>query len=116
MLFSITDGGGLLSDELQQHTERRILFALSRYDSRVVQAEVIVARESVANSDVANTCQVTVELKRASLVSITARDADLARCISRAAERTGRAVGRSIDIAGRGDGNRMTPRRSSIVT
>jgi hypothetical protein len=115
MSFSITDRGDLLSDELRQHLERRFLFALSRYDSRVIQTQVVIGQDEVGGGKAANRCQVDVELQRASRVSVSEGNTDLRECISRAAERTGRAVGRSIDNAAPVDGNRSPALHSSII-
>ena len=99
MSISICDRADLLSDELRQHLERRFLFALSRYDSRVIQTNVSVGPIEIGPDNLASQCHVDVALQRASHVSITEKSDDIRECISRAAERTGRAVGRSIDNA-----------------
>lgn len=99
MTFSVTDRAGLLSVDVRQHLERRFLFALSRYDSRIIHTEVGIALDDTETGAAANQCQVTVKLQRASLVSIIEKDTDLGKCISRAAGRTGRAVARSLGNA-----------------
>ncbi len=114
MSLAIIDPAGLLSVEWQLLIERRFMFALSRYDARIVRAEVVIGSDAAGNGSTACQCLVSVELQKASPVSIGERDADLSECIARAAERASRAVGRSIDNAIQGEGNRATGLYTSI--
>ncbi len=99
MSVSITDHSGMLSDEIQRHAERRLLFALSRFDSRINNTQIDFTLEKDGQSETEFRCQVTVDLLRATEVTIWEQGKDPVRCISHAAERTGRAVKRSIERA-----------------
>lgn len=79
MSLSITDPAGLLSDELRQRLERRFLFALTRYDSRIVRTEVVVDSNENATGNTANQCLVHVELTRALPVSVVESNPDLSQ-------------------------------------
>ena len=97
MSLTITDHGDLLDDAMRKVAERRLLFALSRFDSRILKVELMVADENGPRGGVDKVCRVRVSLKRASDVVIRDRDANLVSCLSRVADRVGRAVARSIE-------------------
>lgn len=95
--LSIVDRSELLSDELRHLIERRLLFALARFDSRIVQVEFVVNDENGPRGGVDKTCRVAIILHRAGDVLVNDKDADMAKCISRVAQRAGRAVARAIE-------------------
>lgn len=97
MLISITDRSDLLDESLQELAERRIRFALSRFDSRVSRIELVVADENGPRGGVDKFCRLTVRLKRAREVVIKDRDESIGACISRVAERAARSVAREIE-------------------
>jgi hypothetical protein len=78
----ITDRGELLDDQLRQLTERRLLFALSRFDSRMVQVDLVVDDENGPRGGIDKACRSSVTLRRAADVVVTEKDGDMARCIS----------------------------------
>lgn len=96
MLISMTDRSDLLSPEMREVVERRFAFALSRFDSRITNVDFVVRDENGPRGGVDKGCRVSISLKRAPEVVITDKDADLATCVSRVAERAGRAVARTI--------------------
>ncbi len=122
MSISLTDPAGLLDVDHRLLLERRFLFALSRYESRIIRTEIaFTSDESASESKSASEsigiqCHVTVELQRASLVSLTEKHSDLTKCISRVADRTSRAVSRSIDNAIQREGSHRSSLYTSIHT
>jgi hypothetical protein len=96
MLISITDRSALDEGDLRQFAERRLLFALARFDSRVSEVEVVVEDLNGPRGGIDKACRITAKLHRSNDVTISDRDEDLFRCISRAADRVGRAVARAI--------------------
>ena len=96
MTISIVDHGGLLDSKSRPLAKRRLLFALSRFDSRIVNLELIVGDESGPRGSVGKSARVFVSLKRAADVVVAETDTDLARCLSRVADKAGRAVARAI--------------------
>lgn len=98
MTLSISDPQNLLDEASRGLTERRFLFALARYDSRISEAEISFSK-STSGSKSATQCDVAVVLRHASDVVLTETNAEMTKCISRASERTSRAIGRSIDKA-----------------
>jgi len=99
MTLSIIAPDGLLSDDQHRHVERRFLFALSRYDSRISAAEVAFKPSTTPGKESWSECQVTITLRNASDVLLSEQTTDLTKDISRIAERASRSVGRSIDKA-----------------
>jgi putative sigma-54 modulation protein len=96
-MLSITDRSGLLTTELRQLAERRLLFALSRFGNRIIRVNVVVCDENGPRGGVDKACRITITLRRAADVIVRHRDVDMAACISRVAERAGRAVSRAIE-------------------
>ena len=97
MTVSITDRSELLNLELRQLAERRLLFAFSRFDSRIKQVKLVVSDENGPRGGIDKVCRVSVSLHRAADVVVSGRDADMAKCISRVVGRAGRAVSRAIE-------------------
>ncbi|TWU55892.1 HPF/RaiA family ribosome-associated protein [Rubripirellula reticaptiva] len=97
MSINITDRSNLLDTEARQLAQRRLLFALSRFDSRIKQIDLVVEDENGPRGGIDKSCRISVSLDHASDVVVSGKDSDVCRCISRAAERAGRAVARTIE-------------------
>lgn len=97
MTILINDRSGLMDRSQQELAERRLHFALSRFDSRISRLELVVEDENGPRGGVDKAIRLLVKLKRASDVVISDRDSDLITCISRVAERAARSVTRSIE-------------------
>ena len=116
MNISIIDRDGLLTKGLRRHTERRLLFALARFDSRIGQVDVVLSDENGPRGGIDKACRITIFLRHASDVVIRNRDSDSAKCISRAADRAGRAVARSIEKTQSFDRTRLTGPENALAT
>lgn len=112
MTLSITDRSGLLTQDLRQLAERRLLFALSRFDDRIQHVDLVVNDENGPRGGVDKACRITVKLRRAADVIVRDKDSEMAKCISRAAERVGRTVSRAIEKTQSFD--RVRPRFSEV--
>ncbi|KAA1259593.1 hypothetical protein LF1_21270 [Rubripirellula obstinata] len=103
MSLSINDSSGLLDSDMRLFTERRFQFALSRFDSRIDGVEVTVTRTGKGQRAGKgqgidqHECSVAIDIRRSEKVSLIEIDTDLKKCVVRAAERSGRAVGRSVE-------------------
>lgn len=106
MPLCITDHGHLLDDNLRQLAERRLMFALSRFESRILQIDLVVNDDNGPRGGIDKACRISVTLRHAADVVVRDKDSDIAKCVSRAAERAGRAVSRSIAKASTFDRNR----------
>ncbi len=112
---TIVDRSSVLTVELRELLERRLAFALSRFDARIQRTTVVVADANGPRGGIDKLCRITTKLRRAGDVTITDQDADLGSCIARAADRLGRAVARAIERTQRFDRSRP-PASDSVVS
>ena len=99
MRLSIVDRSGFLSDDLHVLTERRLLFALARFDSSIKQISVVFSDSHGPRGGIDKSCCITVKIRRAPDVTVSDHDSDVAACITRSIARTGRAVTRAVERA-----------------
>ena len=97
MTLSVVDRNGMLTDELRELLDRRLSYALSRFESRIRRKTVVIEDVNGPRGGVDKLCRVTVKLNRLSDVVISEEGADISTSITRAAERIGRAVARAIE-------------------
>jgi len=97
MSITITDRNGVLDGSSRDLVERRLKFALARFGSKIGKIAVNLCDENGPRGGVDKMCRIVVKVHRARDVVIIDRDADIKISISRAAERVGRAVARSIE-------------------
>ena len=91
---AVTDAGLALHEAAQ----RRLRFALGRFDRRIDGVRVRFHDVNGPRGGVDQECQVTVRLGRpAELIVVEERDADPHAALARAADRAARAVGRVIE-------------------
>jgi ribosome hibernation promoting factor len=87
--FSITPG-------LRNAIERRLAFALDRYEQRIAGVRVVVGDLNGPRGGEDKSCRVEVRLRGARTVRATAVDSDAYTAIDAAVHRAGRAVGRTL--------------------
>ncbi len=116
MSLAIIDRSGILTEDLRVYIERRLRFALTRFDAKIHRTTVVLEDTNGPRGGVDKSCSIHVKLQRASSVKITDQDADLARCVARAAERAGRAVRRAIERAQRLDRSKPPVPDSTITS
>ena len=97
MQISVIDREQSLTAETQELAERRLLFALSRFDSRVEHIELVIADAEGARGGVAKACRVLIRLRRLPELRVASVGADVETTIAHAADRAGRAVARAIE-------------------
>ena len=107
MQISIVDHHQLLSPSVQQLAERRLLFALARFDSRITAVCLEVGDANGPRGGVDKVCRITVELRGLPTVRVSCEDARIESAISRAADRANRGVTRSIERNQRFDRPRL---------
>ncbi len=110
MHISITDSQNIVTPENRAFAKRRLLFALSRFDSRIKGVELMVGDNNGPRGGIDKLCRVTVKLRRLTEVYVSDIDADLLTAISRAANRIGRVVTRTIERS-----QKFDRRRSNTV-
>ncbi len=115
MTIRVSDTTGLLAGDLRRFAERRLRFALSRYDTRISQIELVVGddRGDETHDSSTKTCLLTVRLQSEPDVVVSDCDADLAKCISRVAQRAARSVARRVSYPWRTSGQPKLPDRGS---
>jgi len=87
------------TDALRQHLERRLRFALGRFDGRVLRVTARLADVNGPRGGADKRCQLRALLRPAAQVVVDDTDADLYAAIDRATERMGRAVTRAVQRA-----------------
>lgn len=109
MNLMMTDRSDVLSQDARALAERRILFALSRFESRIQDVDLVVSDENGPRGGVDKVARIAVTLRGASDVVMTHKDDEISKCISRLADRAGRAVARSLKKSHQFDRSRLEP-------
>lgn len=86
--------GFALTDALDQHTRRRLRFALDRF---VDPIEAVIVRLTCAHAGRSSRCQLQVQLRRRPDVLVEETRDDLYVAIDRAADRAAEAVARRVE-------------------
>lgn len=96
--IQVRDGGIAVTDDVREHVERHLHFALSRFGGQVRNATVRLSETRAPNGFGGKTCNVEVGLLgQTEFVVVEDCDPELYVAIDRALERTGRAVGRALE-------------------
>ena len=109
MQISIVDHHASLTPETAELAERRLLFALARFDSKVDRVSLVVGDENGPRGGIDKACSVSVKLHRLPEVRVSSKDADVSASIAHAADRAGRAVSRAIERSQQFDRHRFYP-------
>ncbi|MFO0901625.1 MAG: HPF/RaiA family ribosome-associated protein [Pirellulales bacterium] len=96
MRLQIVDRGRELDQEQREQAERRLRYALTRFEPQVERVTLHVQDENGPKGGVDKTCRVDVYLRHGDPVTVSDADASLLAAVSRAAERVSRAVDRRI--------------------
>jgi hypothetical protein len=86
-----------------------LLFALSRFGSRIDTVRAVVQDVDGPGGHVAKSCRVRVKFHRLPVLTVTVQDGDLRSSLARAADRAGRAVSRTLDRNLQLDRRRLSP-------
>ena len=97
MRISIIDRQGNLTSDIRDLAERRLLFALSRFASKIEGVSLVISDWNGPRGGVDKQCSVTVELRRLPAVCVSSEHAELEASIARAADRAGRSVARAVE-------------------
>ncbi len=82
---------------LQEHAERRLLFALGRFAAQLDTVQVRLSDVNGPRGGPDKVCQVVARLTRWGAVRAEETDADAYVAVTRAAERLGRSVAREVE-------------------
>ncbi len=97
MTLSVVDRNESLSEESRRLLERRLAYALSRFDSRIQQITAVIEDVNGPRGGHDKMCRISVKLAGARDLLIREQDADIDKCITRAADRLGRAAARAVE-------------------
>ncbi len=106
MNVQITDRKGLLGASLRKLAERRLEFALQRFASRIRSVRLVVDDINGPRGGIDKTCRVTVGIRGIPVLVISDQDSELAKCLSRVADRLGATVSREVERLTRVDRQR----------
>lgn len=96
MKTQIVDRDNCLNAASTAFADRRLRFALSRFDSKIVSAVLTVEDNNGPRGGIDKKCQLLIKMHRGQDVVISDMDHDLKCCLSRVADRAGRTVARRL--------------------
>lgn len=96
MKLSIIDRNCEMSDETREFAERRFLFALSRFDSKIARVSIVVTDTNGPRGGIDKVCQVVIKTRRLGEIYVTGEDSQIEACVARTADRAARSVARAI--------------------
>ncbi len=88
-----------LAEALRVHLERRLRFALGRFDNRIRRVSVRLVDTNGPRGGVDKRCRLSLVVNPGGNVVIEERNADLVAAIDRAVDRLGHAVARKLHRA-----------------
>ena len=97
MRISILDRQKGLSQETREFARRRLLFALSRFDSKIDRVSITITDINGPRGGIDKSCLVAVEMRKLANLRVSCEDTDLETSIARAADRARRAVSRAVE-------------------
>jgi putative sigma-54 modulation protein len=97
MRLDIHHQGVEWSEEVRRHVERRLRFALERFEPRLMRAAVHVSDENGPRGGIDKRCRVLLRLRRHGELIVEVDDADLLAAVDRAADRAAHALVRELD-------------------
>ncbi len=105
MQVEVVDQSQRLTAATQDVLERRLHFALARFDSRLEQVELAVNVQPAGPRGERWQCRLTVQV-RGHEIMVSDQDERVTACVARAADRMARAVARNIARSHPADGRR----------
>lgn len=96
MQIDIQARGFTLTEGLRAHVERRLRFALTRFQDRVVRVAVRLSDVNGPRGGVNKHCHLQARLRGLPDIVVKDTEADLYVAVDRAAERAGRTLGRYL--------------------
>jgi putative sigma-54 modulation protein len=97
MRLDIHHQGVELTDEIRQHVERRLQFALARFEPRLMWTAVYISDQNGPRGGVGMRCRIVVRVRRHGEVIAERDDADINAAVDRAADCVAQALARELD-------------------
>ncbi|MEZ6073654.1 MAG: HPF/RaiA family ribosome-associated protein [Pirellulales bacterium] len=96
MNVKIVDRNATLSGDLEQLAERRVQFALSRFEAKTQSVLLVLEDVNGPRGGSDKSCRVVVRMKAGDTVVIRHQGADVASCLTRAIDRASRTLARNL--------------------
>jgi putative sigma-54 modulation protein len=97
MLWELKDKGVIRPKDLPDHIERRLRFALARFDSRIQKVIVFLHDHNGPKGGIDKACRILVKTRGCGAVIAAVVDSDWIAAVDRATTRIGHTVGRHIE-------------------
>lgn len=97
MRLILTDRRKALAEEDRDLVNRRLTFAVSRYENAIDTLNVVFSDENGPKGGPDLCCRLTARMRGGETVVVNHKDVDLPTAISHAAERMQRALGRTLE-------------------
>jgi ribosome-associated translation inhibitor RaiA len=97
MLWELKDKGVIRPKDLPDHIERRLRFALSKFDSRIQKVIVFLHDQNGPRGGIDKVCRILVKTRGCGAVIAAVVDTDWILAVDRATTRIGHTVGRHIE-------------------
>jgi len=97
MNLRVSDKKGMLSQGLLMLAERRLQFALGRFESRIRSVALTVSDLTGPRGGIDKVCRIAIGLRGVPMIVVTENDADLSKALSRLADRVSRTVAREVE-------------------
>jgi len=106
MRISIRALGMESTQAIREHVERRVLFAVGRFSTRLEEVSVRLGDANGPRGGTDKTCRVVAGVDGAGQVVVEDADSDLYVAVDRATSRLGRAVARAVNRRREAQGRR----------
>lgn len=97
MIWELKDKGLARPKDLPDHIERRLQFALSRFDGRIHKVLVFLQDQNGPKGGIDKVCRVLVKTRGYGAIVAAVVDSDWMVAVDRATTRIGHAVARQIE-------------------
>ena len=86
-----------IGEELREHIDRRVQFALGKFDPEIDRVEVGLSDVNGPRGGIDKQCRIVAKMRSLGTVVVEDADEDFYAVVSRAADRIGRSVSRALD-------------------
>lgn len=97
MLWELKDKGVIRPKDLPDHIERRLRFALARFDTRIQKVIVFLHDHNGPKGGIDKVCRILVKTRGCGAVIAAVVDSDWMVAVDRATTRIGHTVSRHIE-------------------
>jgi len=97
MLWELKDKGVIRPKDLPDHIERRLRFALARFNGRIQKVMVFLHDHNGPKGGIDKVCRILVKTRGCGAVIAAVVDSDWVVAVDRATTRIGHSLGRHIE-------------------